>query len=378
MGPSRKVAIIGAGAASFGAAQVLRELGVPFEVFEKSRGVGGRLATRRIQVGSDLAEVSFDHGAQFISCFSQEFGEKILPQVEQGALRSFFERNGTPRWISPRGMNALAKSLAQDLGFDTRLRRETRVIEIQKLEDGFFLKCEHAGKEGTETQGPFDHVLLTAPVPQALELLDQSRDALSLGAGSKADWEGLRSVHYYPCIAWMVAFPDAHLSESWLKGPGYLALEEGVDSQMISWIASNRKKGLPSAAGIESLTVHLNPKASNVHFTGAGSTGFRNVVLKELVALGVLQGQISPEPVAEAVHRWRYSQPVEQYPDSFFSIPLSRAPLGSDSTGDVPGIGRIVLCGDAFRGARVEGAFLSGRNAALHLRPSLVSERGQD
>jgi predicted NAD/FAD-dependent oxidoreductase len=279
-------------------------------------------------------------------------------------------------------MNALAKSLAKDLGFDTRLRRETRVIEIQTLQDGFFLKCEHAGKEGTETQGPFDHVLVTAPVPQALELLDQSRKALGLGVGSKADWEGLRSVHYHPCIAWMVAFPDAHLSENWLKGPGYLALEDGVESQMISWIASNRKKGLPSAAGIESLTVHLNPKASTVHFTGAGSAGFRNEVLNELVALGVLQGvlqgQINSEPVAEAVHRWRYSQPVEQYPDSFFSIPLSRAPLGSDSTADAPGIGRIVLCGDAFRGARVEGAFLSGRNAALHLRPSLVNERGQD
>ena len=48
-------------------------------------------------------------------------------------------------------------------------------------------------------------------------------------------------------------------------------------------------------------------------------------------------------------HRWRYSNPVQIYPERFY---------GLDQTPP------LALAGDAFGGPRVEGAFLSGHAAA--------------
>ena len=55
-----RVVVVGAGAAGLSAA---RQLGDRYEVvvFDKARGVGGRMATRR------LGDATFDHGAQFLT-----------------------------------------------------------------------------------------------------------------------------------------------------------------------------------------------------------------------------------------------------------------------------------------------------------------------
>ena len=54
------VAIIGAGMSGLAAARVLSDAGYAVTIFEKSRGVGGRAATRR------RAGFIYDHGAQYI------------------------------------------------------------------------------------------------------------------------------------------------------------------------------------------------------------------------------------------------------------------------------------------------------------------------
>ena len=54
------VAILGAGMAGAAAARRLAEAGLDVRVFDKGRGIGGRMATRRTEAGA-----RFDHGAQF-------------------------------------------------------------------------------------------------------------------------------------------------------------------------------------------------------------------------------------------------------------------------------------------------------------------------
>jgi predicted NAD/FAD-dependent oxidoreductase len=56
-------------------------------------------------------------------------------------------------------------------------------------------------------------------------------------------------------------------------------------------------------------------------------------------------------------HRWRYS------------IPVSPSSEGSVAVSDTP---PIVVAGEAFAGARVEGAFLSGVSAASRLLDRLA------
>ena len=53
------VAVIGAGMAGLAAARTLAAAGHAVQVFDKGRGIGGRLSTRRTDYGA------FDHGAQY-------------------------------------------------------------------------------------------------------------------------------------------------------------------------------------------------------------------------------------------------------------------------------------------------------------------------
>src|SRR3546814_6562189 len=57
-----RVAIIGAGISGLACARRLRDAGLEATLFDKSRGIGGRLATRRANPGNP--EVAFDHGAR--------------------------------------------------------------------------------------------------------------------------------------------------------------------------------------------------------------------------------------------------------------------------------------------------------------------------
>ena len=60
-----RVAIIGAGLTGLSAARRLIEAGIETELFEKSRGVSGRAATRRLEF-HDLT-LRFDHGSPFLT-----------------------------------------------------------------------------------------------------------------------------------------------------------------------------------------------------------------------------------------------------------------------------------------------------------------------
>ena len=74
-----KVAVIGAGISGLALANKLKK---HFEVvvFEKSRGYGGRVATRRAH------EFIFDHGAQFFKVKTDEFKEYIKPMIDQDII----------------------------------------------------------------------------------------------------------------------------------------------------------------------------------------------------------------------------------------------------------------------------------------------------
>ena len=66
-GQTADVLVIGAGMAGLIAAAELQRAGRRVLVLDKGRGVGGRLASRRI------GEASFDHGAQFITARTPRF-----------------------------------------------------------------------------------------------------------------------------------------------------------------------------------------------------------------------------------------------------------------------------------------------------------------
>ncbi|MDD5480019.1 FAD-dependent oxidoreductase, partial [Rhodoferax sp.] len=68
---SKHFAIIGAGMAGISCARALVQAGQRVTLFEKSRGLGGRMATR------DSAFGSFDHGAQYFTARDKRFVQAL-------------------------------------------------------------------------------------------------------------------------------------------------------------------------------------------------------------------------------------------------------------------------------------------------------------
>ena len=152
----RSVAIIGAGLAGAAAARDLHDAGFHVRVFDKGRGVGGRMATRR--VGDGLA---FNHGAQYLISRDPAFARVVERWRGAGAGEPWAE----PGWFVGRpGMAALPRALLAGLAVAT----ECTVARLRR-DDGWVL-CDGDGLPVADGHR-FDAVLLSCPAPQTKALL---------------------------------------------------------------------------------------------------------------------------------------------------------------------------------------------------------------
>ena len=116
------ILIIGAGLAGLSAANDLQQAGHQVLLVDKGRGLGGRLAGRRI------GDASFDHGAQFMTAREPRFKAAIASWIKAGVAEEWYssypgQPNGHPRYRGVPSMTAVAKYLA--VGLD--VLRTTRV-----------------------------------------------------------------------------------------------------------------------------------------------------------------------------------------------------------------------------------------------------------
>lgn len=144
------IIIVGAGLTGLFLAQLLERKGKSCLILEKSSGVGGRIATRRID------GLGFDHGASYLSP-DYNF-EEVLKNY---SLNWETDANG---YFLKGGMNALAKTLMSH----SRIQKENKLMTIKKNHDQWELTTD----KGIEIE--CQQVIITAPVPQAVELLKQN------------------------------------------------------------------------------------------------------------------------------------------------------------------------------------------------------------
>ena len=115
--------IIGAGISGLMAGKILSQAGIDNLILEKSRGVGGRMATRRFKGGV------FDHGAQFFTARESEFQTWVTSWQAFGAAKVWFgpqssvgpsrSRESHPRFIGTKGMTSIPKEVAKGLAVHT-------------------------------------------------------------------------------------------------------------------------------------------------------------------------------------------------------------------------------------------------------------------
>lgn len=347
--------VIGGGIAGLSAAGALAAAGRRVLVLDKSRGVGGRMATRRI--GGAVC----DHGAQFFTVRTGEFATVVDDAVRAAAVAEWcrgFSRDGSigvddsetgeietgdghPRYRGGRGMTDLPKWLAArlgDWGDAVEIRTAARVASIAAANGGVRITIdrEGGGSEIVAASG----VVLTPPVPQALELM-QAGGLLAGGSVDQEAIESLRTVDYDPCFTALLVLDRPSL----VPLPGAIQFAAQITGP-VTWIADNQQKGIST---VPALTVHATSRFSREWF----DTPLDEVGAMLIAAVSPwIDGDPATAIVERSVHRWKFAAPTTILPERCVAVSM------------VP---PVVCCGDAFAGPRVEGAATSGMAAGRWL-----------
>ena len=340
---TQHIAIVGAGMAGVVCARTLRQAGHRVTLFEKSRGFGGRMATRASPFGG------FDHGTQYFTVRDPRF-ERALATVPglckpwsanavrvldpMGRVIEASLPGGERHWVASPGMNALVRAWAQPLKQDSPVHLQTQVkrISADPLRKGGW-QLDTESLDGTRhVHAGFDKVVLALPSVQARELL------IASGKSDMAD--AFRQVRVDPCWTLMIAYPQAVQPGLITIGPQWNAARS--THHRIAWLA--RESSKPGRERIERWTVQASAAWSAEHLQDTPE----RVTAKMLKAFAEITG-IRVTPAHTEAHRWLYAKTAE---------PLGRSHLWFSAEG-------IGLCGDWCLGHRVENAFVSGLELAL-------------
>ena len=344
--PSKNIAIVGAGMAAITCARTLVQAGHRVTVFEKSRGVGGRMSTRHSPYGT------FDHGAQYFTVRDTRFVQALQTSPtackpwsanmvrvldEHGRIASAALPSREPHWVATPSMNALVKAWAAPLA--PTLLLETRVthLETDALHAHQWQLRTTGADDSVNVVGGFDAVVLAIPSPQAQVLLHTAPAAKNFSAQTLKNMEG---VSVAPCWTMMLAFPQAVQPGLTSLGPQWNAARS--THHRIAWLA--RESSKPGRGLIERWTVQASATWSQEHL----QDDHGRVEAKLLKAFSEVTG-IRAVPSFVDSHRWLYAKTDNA---------LGKSHLWNSKSG-------LGVCGDWCLGHRVEDAFVSGLELAL-------------
>ncbi|GAC1604805.1 MAG: hypothetical protein NVS3B2_10670 [Ramlibacter sp.] len=346
-GRAHKVAVIGAGIAGAACARALSQGGATVQIFDKSRGPGGRLATRRVEwldPHGQLRETPFDHGVVSITAHSPAFQSFVAQAVQGGSLAQWRPvlapvsaalDGGSPHYVPVPDLPALSRSLLEGVAATW-----SSIVEaLHKGPPGWEVQAR-----GQQVGGHFDAVVLALPPAQAAPLLKPHR----------RDWSLMASVELMkPCWT-LMGVADA--TEGW-RGWDLARPAKGV----LAWVVRNdARPGRARVPGQAHWVLHASAAWSRRHFEQPAAW-----------VRSQMQGALADwlgHPVNwrhGVVHRWRYAAPQVS----------SAAPAGTCWWDASMGLG---VCGDFLGNGGVEGAWLSAQSLAAALLHSIQAEPAPD
>lgn len=316
MNTTPSAAIIGAGLSGLACATRLHAFGWRVSVFDKSRGPGGRMSTRR---GDDWQS---DHGAQYFTARDPRFKAEVARWQAAGVAAVWQPRMAVigdealhdadvalQRFVGTPRMTAPARFLADALP----LTPQCTVDGIENTASGWQIDSREQGR----LSGSFDALILAVPAPQAVPLVSGVAPGLAALA-SRAAMRG--------CWTLMVRY-DAPLT---------LPFDAAfVNRGPLRWLA--REPSKPGRPARETWLLHASAAWSEAHIE-ADPAWVATSLAAAFVELG------APPPAASTAHRWRYAD----------TEPALNLGYGWDAER------QIGLCGDWLNGGKVEGAWLSG------------------
>ena len=294
-----RLCIVGAGLAAAGMADALSDRSVSVTVLEKSRGVGGRAATRRRD------GCRYDHGANYIKD-SDERTRELLQSLGADGLVDIdapvwpFDAEGTisesqrpesHKWTWEAGITQLAKRLFDRTNAD--IRKETRVDTLEEGQSGWTI----SDTDGA-THGPFDAVVLTPPAPQTADLL-QATELLDGDDDLAAATDAVDQVPYRTIRSLMLHYPFE-------IDPPYYALVNDDRDHDIGWLARESCKPGHIPDGEELLVVQMAPDWSTANDEMPLDDAASEAAMK---AAQLLDDDRLTEPDWVDDQGWRYALP---------------------------------------------------------------------
>ncbi|WP_010171140.1 NAD(P)/FAD-dependent oxidoreductase [Bacillus coahuilensis] len=310
------VIIIGAGLSGVMAARTLMESGVQkILLVEKSKSVGGRLATRRLEKGR------VDHGAQFFTVRTEDLQSEVNEWLSHGWVREWY-RDPYPKFIAPEGMNSLIKRLSKSLPVKLR----SKVTEVKKLDS----YVEVLTEDGKRFQG--EKLIVTAPLPQTIDLVQE------IGQVDK-----LLEIPYNACYVGIIRCAESKA----IGANGHVTnyLPEGMER-----VVNQLQKGITDEA---IYAIYMTGSWSNQHWKLSD-----NVVKEKM--MDSMATILDPSVINEfQLKRWRYAESSKVIRDPYVEICCQPS---------------VVVCGEVFlrqddtaSRTRFESAFISGIEAGRYV-----------
>ena len=151
-----KIAIIGAGFSGCNLYNNLKEKYEDITIFEKSRGVGGRLSTKYIE------DKFIDHGTSSLIPITDDLKFFCLDLAKNNVLKAKYDE-----FIPKNGIDSICKFLIDEKD----LLVNTKIIKAQNSNNKWFLEDENH-----KVYEDFDLLFITIPAPQILEMQIELQD----------------------------------------------------------------------------------------------------------------------------------------------------------------------------------------------------------
>lgn len=300
-----EITIIGAGMAGLACARRLVAAGYTPLVLDKGRGIGGRMATRRVTLAE--GDISFDHGAQYLTTRNPDFAADL--RALGSACTRWDDGSVAPRLVGVPGMSGLPRAMSANL--DVQLDKQ--VTAVRRVFGGWQIDISATCIET-------HHLVMTVPAPQAAALLGPEHPLHS----------PIAAVAMAPCLTLMAAFPG--------DAPR-LFRSRASDGHPLAWIAQDSSK--PGRNGtLTAWVAQASFEWSVKHLEDPPE-----VIAKLMLPMLAEVIDVAPQSALyAAAHRWRYARTT---------TPLGEPFLSSDD-------GTLHVGGDWCLGARVEAAWVSG------------------
>lgn len=330
-----EIAIVGAGMAGLICAKTLQDAGRDVVVIDKSRGLGGRLATRR------LANTHADHGVCYLKPKGDRFKAFIQDLVDRNIVSLWSDRlhtlnadgellldaNPSARYAAPNGATAIAKDLAQGLTVELG-----QVINaIRPIEQGWQLTSQNPDFDLTASI-----VILAIPAPQALPLVQTIANSEFI--------QQIEDVTFAPSLTAIAAYSPE------LRSQFTATNLRGVtcDDKILGWIGFDSTKQLNPTQ--PTIILQSNAEFASAHFDSTDLPAIAQQLCDRAAEVLALPTIATPELLQ--IQRWKYAFAVN---------PITAPVLAATTTAP------LFCIGDWCGGNRVENAFLSGLAMAERL-----------